>query len=232
MDKHRFVLVGHRGWPSRYPDNTMAGFIAASNVADMVEMDIRRSADGKLVLAHDPVIGRLPVHATTWSELAEVDVGGGHHPALLDEVLATIPDLPAQLEIKNAPGDPGFEPDHRLALEVADRSRDHDIVTSFNRGSIEAVRHDFPRVATGLAVQFVHSIEATVDYCIETGHKALVPVAGLVGAWVGDAVLGGIEVYPWTVNDPEVARELVEAGVSGIITDDPGAIAPVVRGEM
>lgn len=230
MDK-RVLVIGHRGWPTRYPDNTLAGFQAASVVADMVEMDVRRAADGKLILAHDPLIGGLAVHKTTWSELAEIDVGGGHHPALLDEVLAAIPDVPAQLEIKNAPGEPGFEPDHRLALESAERARDGDVVTSFNRSTIESVRRDFPDVPTGLAVEFVGSIEETIGYCTEWGHSAVVTAAGLVDDWVGDALAAGLAVYPWTVNDSDVARELVEAGVSGIITDDPESIARVVRGD-
>lgn len=230
MNKHALV-IGHRGWPTRYPDNTLSGFLAASDVVDMVEMDVRRSSDGKLILAHDPLIGGLPVHATAWSELAELDIGGGHHPALLDEVLAAIPGIPAQLEIKNAPGEPGFEPDHRLALEASERARKGDVVTSFNRSTIEAVRKDFPDVPTGLAVGFVGSIEGTVDYCAEWGHAALVPAAGLVDGWIAEALDAGLAVYPWTVNDSDVAGELVEAGVSGIITDDPESIARVVRGD-
>jgi glycerophosphoryl diester phosphodiesterase len=231
MDKPVSV-IGHRGWPTRFPDNTLSGFLAASAIVDMVEMDVRRSADGKLILAHDPLIGGLPVHATVWSELAELDIGRGHRPALLDEVLAAIPGIPAQLEIKNTPGGPGFEPDHRLALEVAERARNGDVVTSFNRSTIEAVRRNFAGVPTGLAVEFVGSIEKTLEYCTEWGHAALVPAAGLVESWVGDALAAGLAVYPWTVNDPDVACELVEVGVSGIITDDPELIARVVRGDM
>ncbi len=231
MNKH-VLVVGHRGWPARYPDNTLPGFLAASDLVDMVEMDVRRAGDGKLVLAHDPVIGDLQVHATPWSEIVELDIGGGHRPVLLDEVLAALPDIPAQLEIKNLSGQAGFEPDHRVALEAAERARAHDIVTSFNRSTLEAVRRDFPDVATGLAVEYVGSIDEALQYCTEWGHSALIPVAGLVGDWVGDAVTAGLEVYPWTVNDPDVAHELVHAGVSGIITDDPESIARVVRGEM
>lgn len=227
----RPLLIGHRGWPGRFPDNTLAAFLAVSVVADMVELDVRRSGDGKLILAHDPSLGGLSVHATAWSELAELDLGDGHHPALLDEVLAAIPALPAQLEIKNAPGDPGYEPDHRLALEVADRARNGDIVTSFNPSTIEAVRRDFNHVSTGLAVEFPESIEDVVQYCQDAGHAALVPAAGLAGIWIADARGEGLEIFPWTVNDPHIAAELVDLGVSGIITDDPEAIGPVIRGE-
>ncbi len=195
-------------------------------------MDVRRSLDGKLVLSHDPTLLGAPVHETRWSELAELDLGDGHHPALLDEVLAALPGFGAQLEVKNSPGEPGFEPDHRLALETAERSREVDILTSFNRGTIEAVRRHYDDVRTGLAVDFPGSIQEVIDYCLRVGHSAVIPAAGLVNEdWVSRAVESGIEVYPWTVNDSDVASELVEAGVSGIITDDPGAIAPIVRGD-
>src|SRR5690606_37246920 len=50
---------GHRGWPARYPDNTVAGIRAAAAVAVGVEIDVRRSADGRLVLAHDPDVAGL-----------------------------------------------------------------------------------------------------------------------------------------------------------------------------
>ena len=55
------AIVGHRGWPARFPDNTLAGFLAVTAVADAVELDVRRSADGKLVLAHDPILQGLEV---------------------------------------------------------------------------------------------------------------------------------------------------------------------------
>ena len=224
-------MIAHRGWPTRYPDNTLAGFLAAAAVADMIELDVRRSADGKLVLAHDLTLGGLGVATTPWAELAEIDLGGGHHPALLDEVLAAVPETPAQLEVKNMPYEPDFEPDHRLALEAADRARPHDIVTSFNRATVEAVRRDFDDVATGLAVGYPDSLDEAVDYCMGFGHTCLAPAAGLVSGSVEGVVRSGVAVYPWTVNDVDVAMELVEAGVSGIITDDPGRIARVIRGD-
>jgi glycerophosphoryl diester phosphodiesterase len=78
------MVVGHRGWPTRYPDNTLAGFISASEVADAIETDVRRCGDGKLVLSHDPVLDGLEVASNPWSVLGEIDLGDGHHPSLLD----------------------------------------------------------------------------------------------------------------------------------------------------
>jgi len=219
------AIVGHRGWPTRFPDNTLAGLIAASSVADAVEIDVRRSNDGKLVLSHDPVLGGLPVADTPWSTLCELDLGDGHHPALLDEALAALVGVPVQMEIKNHPADPGFEPDHRLALEAAERSRPGDIVTCFNPETLAAVRRVFPDVETGWAVTSVIPVDEAVQHCLDAGHRALVPEHIAITA----PLEVDIEVYPWTVNSAARARELVEFGVTGIITDDPGSIEETLR---
>ena len=225
-----FLVVGHRGWPSRFPDNTLAGFLAASTVADSIELDVRRSGDGKLVLSHDPTLLGQVVCETPWSVLAELDLGGGHKPALLDEVLAALPDTPIQLEVKNLPHQPGFEPDHRVALETAARSRHGDTVTSFNPVSLEAVRRDFPDVRTGLAITKFGALEEASNYCLETGHRSLVPEEVLITGPLASAMTAELEVFPFTVDDPERARELVDFGVSGIITNDPGLIREDLEG--
>ena len=224
------VVVGHRGWPRRFPDNTLTGFLAASAVADAIELDVRRSADGKLVLSHDPTLAGLVVSETPWSVLAELDLGDGHKPALLDEALAALPGTPVQLEVKNVPDQPGFEPDHRLALEAAERARPGDTITSFNHVSLKAVRRVFPDVPTGLAINRFCALEKGLNYCLETGHSVLIPEETLIDMPIASAVFAEIRVFPWTVNDPDRARELVGFGVSGIITDDPGLISRHLKG--
>lgn len=216
------VVVGHRGWPKRFPDNTLAGFLAASGVADAVELDVRRSADGKLVLSHDAVLQGHLVSETTWSILADLDLGGGHKPALLDEVLVAVSECPVQMEIKNIPFEPGYEPDHRLALEAAERSKPGDMVTSFNPATIGAVKSVFPDVPTGLALEPIISLDDAVKICVEGGHVGLIPRESMIDRPL--ELPDEIEVFPWTVNNTERALELAEFGVSGIITDDPELI--------
>ena len=215
------LTVAHRGWPTRYPDNTLSGFLAASLVADAIELDVRRSSDGKLALSHDPELVGMVVSETPWSVLAELDLGGGHHPVLLDEALAALPTMPVQIEAKNCPKEPGYESDHRLALEAADRARPGDIVTSFNPETLEAVRRVYELVPTGLAVEGRRNLDEHVADCVDAGHVALVPDQLMVRDTLDLAKREGIDVFPWTVNNPNRIRELVEYGVSGIIGDDP-----------
>lgn len=217
-------VVGHRGWPTRFPDNTLAGFLAAAAVAESVETDIRRSADGKLALSHDSDINGLQVADQPWSVLGELDLGDGHRPALLDEAIAAIPGTQFQFEVKNLPSEPGFEPDHRLALEAAERARPGDMVTSFNWATLAAVRRVFPEVATGVLVGGSGDIDQAVNECLDVGHPVLVPSIRLPVLGLVRALEAGLAVYPWVVDDPDRVAELAGLGVSGIITDDPAAV--------
>lgn len=221
-----FLVIGHRGWPARHPENTLSGFIAASEVADMVELDVRRCSDGRLVVAHDPVLQGHVICETPWSALVELDVGDGNHPALLDEVMAALPDTPIQLEVKNWFTDPGFEPDGRIGLETAERARPGDIVTSFNPETLAVVRRSYPEVRTGFAVEAPLDLDSAAQLCREVGHTALIPNHEMIEAEIEH----GLETYPWTVNDEARAIELVEFGVTGIITDDPGRLAQIFGG--
>ena len=221
-----FSVIGHRGWPARYPDNTLSGFAAAAAVADAIETDIRRSGDGKLVLSHDPEIGGLPVESNAWATLGEVDLGGGHHPVLLDECLASLPDFPIMFEVKNMPHEPGFEPDHRLALETATRVRETDMLTSFHWPTVDAVHRQFPEIRTGVVVGKEASLSDAIEHCLQVGHRLLAPAWSLLtGGETADLVDSGLDAFVWTVNDPGLAIELAAAGATGIITDDPGLIA-------
>jgi glycerophosphoryl diester phosphodiesterase len=219
-------VIGHRGWPARFPGNTLAGFLAATSLVDGFELDVRRSSDGKLVLSHDPILASMEVAAHPWSVLAEADLGDGHRPALLDEVLSSIPTIPVQIEIKNDPIQPGYEPDHRLALEAAERARPGDVVTSFNWATAAAVRRVFPDVPTGIILSRHHDVHNAAEHCLDVGHQLLVPDYHLIDTPVAD-YSAGLEVIPFTVNEADLANELVGLGVSGIITDDPSEISAI-----
>jgi glycerophosphoryl diester phosphodiesterase len=220
------AVIGHRGWPRRFPDNTLAGFLAVLPHVDGVELDVRRSGDGKLIVSHDPAINGLEVASTPWSRLAEEDLGGGHHPALLDEVLTSLPGVPVQIEVKNLPWEQGYEADHRLALEAADRSRPVDTITSFDPEAVSAVHRVYPDVRTGLIVGPGDDLDSEIRQCLDAGHVLLVPHVTLLADREMPA-LDGIEVTPWVVNDIETATELATLGVSGIITDDPPALGGI-----
>jgi glycerophosphoryl diester phosphodiesterase len=225
-------VIGHRGWPTRYPDNVLDGIAAALEVADMVEVDIRVSGDQHLILSHDPAIGGLSVAETPWSALEQVDVGGGFHPASLDQLLQRFPSSAFNLEVKNSPGDPGFDPEHGSALRTAARARPGDLLSCFYWPTMDAVRGDFPGVATGLLVDSDWDVAAAVDHALAQGHLAVIPhweLALRSGPACQIAAEAGLTVAVWTLNDPSRVGELESIGVTAIITDDPGELRRAVR---
>lgn len=227
-------MVGHRGYPARFPDNTMAGMALAFGVVDMVETDIRRTADGQLVLSHDPHIADLVVSETAWADLKAIDLGAGQRPILLAEALQAFPGRSFNLEVKNIPGEPGFEPNHLLAIETADVSRPGDLMSSFHWPTMDAVRSARPDVATGLLLDRDLQPDVAIAHAAELGHVAVIPewriLTGPDGAdLVKSAHDAGIGVATWTVNDDEVARRLARFGVDAIITNDPRRIVDAIE---
>ncbi|MDH4116098.1 MAG: glycerophosphodiester phosphodiesterase [Acidimicrobiia bacterium] len=222
-------VVGHRGWAARHPDNSAIGIGAAFGVVDMVEVDIRRCADGPLVLSHDPEIGGHVVADTPWDRLREVGLGEGQRPVLLSEILRSFPDKAFNLEVKNSPFEPGFESEFGLALETAELSRPGDLLSSFYWPTMDAVRASYPRVATGLLLEDDIDLDAAIDHAIERGHAAVIPHWPMLDRAAGIGAIrrahdAGIGVATWTVNDEAVANRLASAGVDAIITDDPGGL--------
>ena len=224
-------IIGHRGWPARYPDNVLEGVAAALEVADMVEVDVRRAADDHLVLSHDPSLGGLQLSETPWHRLATVDLGDGHHPALLRDLLERFPRSHFNLEVKNSPDDPGFDPDHGIGLETAVLARPGDLLSCFFWPTMDAVRVAFPGVATGLLVDSNGDLVGAVDHALASGHLAVVAhwqLALRSGATSRMAADAGLMLVVWTLNDPSHVDELASIGVSAIITDDPGLMRRAV----
>jgi glycerophosphoryl diester phosphodiesterase len=186
----------------------MEGIAAASKVADMVETDIRRSEDGSLLLSHDPIESPDGL-------------------VRLDELLQALPKFPFNLEIKNYPGEPDFDPDHTSALETAAMARPFDLLTCFFWPTVDAIHRSFPEVATGLLLSFEWDLEIAVKHALRVGHRTLAPhwTLALGSAEVTrKAVANGLEVVVWTLNDLDYVPELANLGVAGIITDDPGTL--------
>ncbi len=132
------------------------------------------------------------------------------------------------IEIKNDRHDPDFDPDDRVAVAVADLlsgpgaalPADRVLVTSFNPATIGVLRERAPHVPTGRLTANGHDLAGRIDRTAAAGHGAINPSDDLVDeslmAMARDA---GLRVYPWTVDDPDRMRVLVELGVDGIITN-------------
>ncbi|MFO7293983.1 MAG: glycerophosphodiester phosphodiesterase [Actinomycetes bacterium] len=217
------MVVGHRGNPTRHPDNTLAGVLSGLEVADAVEVDVRMSSDGLLVLAHDPYVGGKPVHATPWADLVGSD---GRPLCQLEEALA----VPGRvcIEVKNIPGEEGFDPHGRVVLLAASRARPTDVIAGFYWPDLDLIRSRAPEVATCLVVGVGGSPADAVSYAGERGHAAISVDHTLIdGSLLELASAAGVRVMAWTVDDPRRARELFAMGVTAIISDDPESLRDV-----
>lgn len=203
------LVYGHRGAPAQARENTLASYEAAHGLgADGVELDVRRTVEGALVVHHDAAL--------------EAALDACHRLGLVVNV-----------EVKNVPGEPDFDASCSLADEVvallaAREGRDRVLVSGFHLGTVDRVRELAPQLPTGFLTLFdpepTHGLRLAADH----GHDAFHPHHAFVDAAIVDATHdAGLELNTWTVDDPTRARALDALGVDGIVTNVPDVLAGV-----
>lgn len=195
-------VIAHRGASAACPENTVEAFReAARQGADGVELDVRRG----LVVRHDP---------------------GDSGPSLA-AALDACRGLLVDIEVKNLPHEPDFDPSEQVAAEVvallaARGGTDRVLVSSFSLATVDAVRAADPSVPTGWLTLPGYDQLATVATTAEHGHRSLHPRQETVTAdLVAVAHDAGLTVVTWTVDDPDRLRELADLGVDAVITNVP-----------
>lgn len=127
QSNENIFVAAHRGWRSKYPENTMAAFRAAVELGvDQIETDVRVTKDGELVLIHDAAVDRTTngsglVCDMTFAELRALDAGNGEQIPTLTELLELVKDHPTitlDIELKEYP----TEGREALAYSVCDRT--------------------------------------------------------------------------------------------------------------
>ncbi len=227
------AVQAHRGSPdpgTGVRENTLEAFARARRLgADGVELDVRLAADGALAVVHDPIIdGVGAVH-----ELASTDLPPW--VPMLPEVLDACEGMGVNVEVKNLPGEDGFDPADVVAGLVAETVVSAGrvgsvVVSSFWPGSLDAVRAVEPRLATGLLLASWFDPSGCVAAALAHGCAAIHPHASLVTIELVDqAHAGGLSVATWTVSDREGLLAAADAGVDTVITDDV-ALARFVLG--
>jgi len=228
MKTDRPLVLAHRGARRVAAENTVEAFVRAVAMgADGVELDVRRAADGVLVVHHDATTRGGDLIAGT--PAAVVRAAQPEIPTLTEALDACAGRL-VNVEIKNSPLEPGFDRDERAADAVValldERSgRDRVIVSSFHLSAIDRVRMGSPSVPTGLLT--VTRADVTVmDRLVDRGHHALHPGRRAMSRRRADQVVAaahdrGLQVNVWTVNAPATLTRLRDAGVDGLITDVP-----------
>jgi glycerophosphoryl diester phosphodiesterase len=217
-------VIAHRGASRVERGNTVAAFEkAVEQGSDGIELDVRRTADGALIAHHDAVLGDgRAIVRTPRSELP-------FYVPSLAEALDACSGAWVNLEIKNDPGEPDFDPDETsvdgVVAELRRRGPDAGpwLVSSFRLETIDRCHQLAPDVPTAWLVLAVEP--ATPALLADRGHAAVHPAVDFVDANVVDRCHGaGLTVNTWTCNDPVRAGELAGWGVDGIFTDVPRVI--------
>lgn len=233
------------------PENTLAALHEAVRVgADAVEVDVRRSRDGVLVLCHDETLerttdarrrfpGRAPwrVADLTLDELRRLDAGAWRGPSYAGERIPTLTEALAMLrptgvaalvELKSPSDHPATVPD---LAEVITRARpvpDRVTVQSFDAGAVLELRQRMPAVRSGVLLR-----RATRSRIREVAGWA--DVVNVHHQWIGARTLAearahGLACFVWTVNQPAALRRMLALGVDGIVTDHPERLTPSTLG--
>jgi glycerophosphoryl diester phosphodiesterase len=228
----RPLVLGHRGASRARPENTLGAFSKARELgADGVELDARRTADGRIVVHHDPAVERFGLIFEH-----ELGVLRAAHPEIptLTDALAECAGMIVNVEIKCLPWEPDADtPDRFVGHAVAEIVRaaarldtpgSDFIVSSFDLGAIDAYRAFAPEIATAWLTSG-QDLAPAAAIAAEHGHAWLNPDRGsALRASVReilDARRSGLRLSVWTVDDPDEVATLAAAGVDAIITNVP-----------
>ena len=248
LDLHARPLVGHRGNAAHAPENTLESFRQAVEIGvDALELDIHVSADGHVVVIHDPTLDRTTdgsgrVDRLSLSEIRGVDAGarftkdrGASRPYLgkgitvptLDEVMETFPTVPLLVEIKTKAASRATRATierHAAQARCIVAAFDEDALTPFAGSGIAqgGSRRDTAGLLWRAALRVPPRRVHFNVLCMPPNHRGL-PLP--VGGYVSILAPLGVPVHCWTIDDPREADRLRRLGVQGIITNDPAAMA-------
>jgi len=247
------LLIAHRGGAGLAPENTMAAFEAAVDLwgADMLEMDVHRSADGRIVVIHDPTVDRTSngsgaVADLTWDELRELDAGHhfvdplGEHSfrgagvgfSLFDEVLERFPRIRINVEAK-AKGATGA-----LVESIRRHGAAHRVLVAATEEGARGVHHGYegPSSASRRQLRIAHTL---LRMGLGRFHVPDTDALQLPDVWKGRRIVTpslvawahqhNLPLHVWTIDEEEDMHRLLSWGVDGIQTDRPDRLARVLH---
>jgi glycerophosphoryl diester phosphodiesterase len=214
-------VYAHRGAHLNTRENTLDAFreARALGVAG-VELDVRQTADGALVVHHDPVVELMVIAHTPARDLP------GFVPHL-DESLAELRGLRVNVEIKNSrdPSEPTYDDSGTLARDVVACVRasigSSILISCFDRATCQQVRDtgDDIEVAWLLAKG---NLDEYFEIAYEDRFNALNPHYSMVTSESQlHAAEKGLSLNVWTVNSARDLTAMGHAGVAAVITDEP-----------
>jgi len=239
--EYRFLRIGHRGAAAHAPPNTLLGIrMAAALGADAVEMDVRLTADGHVVLSHEDYLtgadGSIHfISKSTLTELAAIELGCRECIPTLAQALEVCEQecLGAYIELK----------DWQCVSAVVDilrraRALDRCIVGSFRPDWLMQVKIAAPGLLTSVmfcspdldAIRLAQSVRANfVHPCWKHFEN---PSVLLTPEWVARVRQADLGIICWSEERPAEIEALRRLGVDGICSDAPELLVNLTHAEM
>ncbi len=216
------LKISHRGASAYEPENTLRAIKRAlEHTVDMVEVDVRKTRDGQIVVIHDETLerttnGRGYVNQTNFDELRKLDAGKGERIPTLQEVIDLVKGRAGLvIELK----DPTTT--DRVAEILSENGFvDETLVTSFIHCAVKRTKELNPQLRTG--VIFRSAPIKPSRLALDADANALFPYHKYVTTrMIDDAHSNHLTVNVWTVDTREEIEHYVRMGVDGIVTNKP-----------
>lgn len=234
----RPILIAHRGASAVAPEGTRAAIREAIRAnADMVELDVQMTRDGRLVIFHDDRLERTTdgsgrLSAMRYAQVAGLDAGSWFHPRftrervlLVSQAVRWIPSRThINLELKR-PRERRMFLRRFMRLVQWTRIAGRLVVSSFDPALLEPLRR---RLACALLCR--RDPDRSLQQAVRLRCVAWHPhVSVATPARIRRAHAAGLQVNVWVVDDPGTARRLLRWGADGIFTNDPARVREAVR---
>jgi len=237
VDPKRPTIFAHRGSCAYAPENTLAAFnLALDQHADGIELDVKLSSDGHVMVMHDDTVDRTTngtgqVKSLTLPELKKLDAGSKFSPLYKSEKIPTLSEvfetvgrkIFVNVELTNYSSPVDDLPDKVISLVRKYSLETSVMLSSFNMIGLIRARNLLPKIPMGLLT--------FPGYAQITLRSRLVRFGPLLALHTAhsDVTLNLIQtahqtkcrIHAYTVNQPDIMQQLFTAGVDGIFTDDP-----------
>jgi len=213
MEEKELLLISHRGGRGFGPENTLHSLRKALDFGvEMVETDVRMSADGVPVIHHGPFLGYRLLGRMSYEEIKE---RAPEVPSLEEYLEAVEGRCALNLEVKSC------HPGVLASLLERAHQGPPPLVSSFDARFLEAFAATGYRAEIGLLTQYQRDPDRTLREAGACGASVILPLVFTVdGELVEAAHREGLRLIAWTVNSRQQAGELLESGIDGMITDE------------
>lgn len=232
------LLIGHRGYPARYPENTLASFRGAMEAGcDMIELDVTLTRDRRVVVIHDDTLDRTTtgkglVRDHSYKEIESLDAGSWFNsrfstervPELSEVLKLTAGRCMLNIEIKASAYEADYPLDaiERQVVNLVETgvAMDRVIISSFDRRILQRIAAmDAP---PAIAYISDHAADPLVPEML-LAMKAFSwhpRFTALARDQVDMLHAAGLKVFPWTINTRAEAERILALGVDGLICND------------